>query len=546
MVERWVRTQDTYYRRDAKRVYYLSLEYLMGRTLGNDHFADKVAIQLNDTHPALAIPELMRILVDLEGLGWAEAWEITRATFGYTNHTVLPEALERWPVRLVARMLPRHLEIVYEINRRFLDDVRRRFGPDDSRARRMSLVDEDGDQRVRMASLAIVGSHSVNGVAELHTEILKRDVFRDFHEMWPERFNNKTNGITQRRWLLKCNEPLARLITEAIGPAWITDLEALRELTARATDSALAAAWRKAKRENKLRLAATITAQYERRGTAITVNPDSLFDVQVKRIHEYKRQLLNVLHVITLYNRLRDGRPETLPRTVIFGGKAAPAYTMAKLIIRLVNGVADTVNADPATRDRLAVAFLADYRVSLAEQIVPGAELSEQISLAGTEASGTGNMKLGLNGALTIGTLDGANVEIRDEVGDDNIFIFGLTAAEVEARRPHYAPADVYRSDPELARVLDMIGGGAFSPGEPDLFRPIVDSLLAGGDRYFLLADYAAYVAAQDRVARTYRDPAEWTRRSILNVAHMGKFSSDRTIRQYAEEIWRAAPMKVE
>jgi starch phosphorylase len=505
-----------------------------------------VAIQLNDTHPALAIPELMRILVDVEGIAWDDAWEITRATFGYTNHTVLPEALERWPVRLVARMLPRHLEIVYEINRRFLDVVRGRFGPDDARARRMSLVDEDGEPRVRMASLAIVGSHSVNGVAELHTEILKRDVFRDFHEMWPERFNNKTNGITQRRWLLKCNEPLARLITEVVGPGWVTDLEELERLTARAADSGLATAWRKAKRENKLRLAAMIAAQYERRGTAITVNPDSLFDVQVKRIHEYKRQLLNVLHVVTLYNRLRDGRPETLPRTVIFRGKAAPAYTMAKLIIRLINGVADTVNADPATRDRLAVAFVADYRVSLAEQIVPGAELSEQISLAGTEASGTGNMKLSLNGALTIGTLDGANVEIRDEVGDDNIFIFGLTAPEVEARRPHYAPADVYRSDPELARVLDMIGDGAFSPGEPDLFRPIVDSLLAGGDRYFLLADYAAYVAAQDRVARTYRDEAEWTRRSVLNVAHMGKFSSDRTIRQYAEEIWRTTPMKVE
>ena len=511
-----------------------------------DHFADKVAIQLNDTHPALAIPELMRILVDLEGLGWDDAWEITRATFGYTNHTVLPEALERWPVRLVGRMLPRHLEIVYEINRRFLDDVRGRFGPDDARARRMSLVDEDGEPRVRMASLAIVGSHSVNGVAELHTEILKRDVFRDFHEMWPERFNNKTNGITQRRWLLKSNAPLARLITEAIGPAWVTDLEELRKLAARATDSALAGVWRKAKRENKLRLAAAITVQYERRGTPITVNPDSLFDVQVKRIHEYKRQLLNVLHVITLYCRIRDGRPDILPRTVIFGGKAAPGYAMAKLIIRLINAVGDTVNADPAMRDRLAVAFLADYRVSLAEQIVPGAELSEQISLAGTEASGTGNMKLGLNGALTIGTLDGANVEIRDEVGDDNIFIFGLTAPEVEARRPHYAPGDVYRSDPELARVLDMIGGGAFSPGEPDLFRPIVDSLLFAGDRYFLLADYAAYLAAQDRVARTYRDETEWTRRSILNVAHMGKFSSDRTIRQYAEEVWRVSPMKVE
>jgi starch phosphorylase len=512
-----------------------------------DHFADKVGIQLNDTHPALAVPELMRVLVDLEGLAWDEAWEITRATFGYTNHTVLPEALERWPVSLVGRMLPRHLEIIYEINRRFLDEVGRRFGPDDARARRMSLVDEDGERRVRMATLAIVGSHSVNGVAELHTEILKRDVFRDFHEMWPERFNNKTNGITPRRWLLKSNPPLARLITETIGAGWVTNLEDLRGLTAQASDAALGLAWRKAKRENKLRLAETIVRQYQHRGMALTVNPDSLFDVQVKRIHEYKRQLLNVLHVITLYNRIRDGQDSGIvPRTVIFGGKAAPSYAMAKLIIRLINGVADTVNADPAVRDRLTVAFLADYRVSLAEQIVPGADLSEQISTAGTEASGTGNMKFGLNGALTIGTMDGANVEMRREVGDDNIFIFGLTAAEVAARRPHYDPWEIYRNDPELARAVDMIGGGAFSPGEPELFRPIVDSLLTGGDHFFLLADYASYVACQERVATTYRDESAWTRKSILNVANMATFSSDRTIRQYADEIWRVSPVRVE
>ena len=512
-----------------------------------DRFAEKVAIQLNDTHPALAVPELMRILVDLEGLGWDEAWEITRATFGYTNHTVLPEALERWPVDLVGRMLPRHLEIVYEVNRRFLDEVARRFGPDDARACRMSLIDEDGGRRVRMATLAIVGSHSVNGVAELHTEILKRDVFRDFHEMWPERFNNKTNGITPRRWLLKSNPPLAGLISETIGTGWVTNLEELHGLAALATDSGLGAAWRKAKRENKLRLAETIVRQYEHRGIALTVNPDSLFDIQVKRIHEYKRQLLNVLHVITLYNRIRHGHDTgTLPRTVIFGGKAAPSYTMAKLIIRLINAVADTVNTDPAARDRLTVAFLADYRVSLAEQIVPAAELSEQISLAGTEASGTGNMKFGLNGALTIGTLDGANVEMRQEVGDDNIFIFGLTAPEVAARRPHYDPWDVYRNDPELARALDTIGGGVFSPGEPELFRPIVDSLLAGGDRFLLLADYASYVACQERVASTYRDEIAWTTKSILNVANMAKFSSDRTIRQYADEIWHVAPTRVE
>ena len=511
-----------------------------------DQFAGKVAIQLNDTHPALAVPELTRLLVDVEGLPWDEAWEITRATFGYTNHTVLPEALERWPVRLVEEMLPRHLEIIYEINRRFLDEVGRRFGGDDGYVRRMSLIDEDGGRRVRMANLAIVGSHSVNGVAELHTEILKRDVFRDFHEMWPERFNNKTNGITPRRWLLKSNPALAGLITETIGPGWVTDLEEIRRLAGHSSDPALGAAWRKAKRENKLRLAETIVRQYQRRGTTITVNPDSIFDVQVKRIHEYKRQLLNVLHVITLYNRIRRGDTGRVPRTVIFGGKAAPSYTMAKLIIRLINAVADTVNADPAVRDRLTVAFMADYRVSLAEQIMPGAELSEQLSTAGTEASGTGNMKLGLNGALTIGTLDGANVEIRDEVGEENIFIFGLTAAEVAARRPHYDPGVIYRSDPELALVLDMVAGGAFSPGETELFRPIVDSLLAGGDPFFLLADYAAYVAAQDRVAATYRDESLWTAKSILNVAGMARFSSDRTIRQYADEIWGVSPVRVE
>ena len=512
-----------------------------------DRFAEKVAIQLNDTHPALAVPELMRILMDLEGLGWDEAWAVTRATFGYTNHTVLPEALERWPVDLVGRMLPRHLEIVYEVNRRLLDEVARRFGPDDARARRMSLIDEDGGRRVRMAALAIAGSHSVNGVAELHTQILEGEVFRDFHEMWPERFNNKTNGITPRRWLLKSNPSLAGLISETIGPGWVTNLDELRGLAPLAADSALAAAWRKAKRENKLRLAGTIVRQYEHRGITLTINPDSLFDIQVKRIHEYKRQLLNVLHVITLYNRIKDGPDaDILPRTVIFGGKAAPSYTMAKLVIRLINAVAETVNADPAARDRLTVVFLADYRVSLAEQIVPAAELSEQISLAGTEASGTGNMKFGLNGALTIGTLDGANVEMRREVGEDNIFIFGLTAPEVAARRPHHDPWSLYRSDPELARVLDMIGGGAFSPGEPDLFRPIFDSLLGGGDHYLLLADYASYVACQARVASTYRDEAAWTAKSILNVANMAAFSSDRTIRQYADEIWHVVPTRVE
>ena len=510
-----------------------------------DRFAEKVAIQLNDTHPALAIPELMRLFVDVERLGWDEAWDLTTRTFGYTNHTVLPEALEHWPVGLMEHMLPRHLAIVYEINARFLAGVRRRFGADDARARRMSLIDEEGERRVRMAHLAIVGSHSVNGVAALHTEILKAEVFRDFHELWPEKFNNKTNGITQRRWLLKSNPALAELIAGRIGSGWITRLEELERLVPLADDPDFGAAWRTVKRGNKLRLADTIREQYRRRGAPIEVEVDSLFDVQVKRVHEYKRQLLNVLHVVTLYNRLKDGRgADVLPRTVVFSGKAAPGYAMAKLVIRLVNGVADVVNRDADARGRLAVAFLADYRVSLAEDIIPGAELSEQISTAGTEASGTGNMKLALNGALTIGTMDGANVEMREEVGDDNIFIFGLTASEVAALRPRYDPREPYRANAELARALDMIRDGTFGGGDPGLFRPLIDSLLAGGDRYFVLADYASYVEAQERVSRTYRDTVAWTRMSILNVARMGKFSSDRTIRQYADEIWGVVPVR--
>ena len=512
-----------------------------------DRFADKVAIQLNDTHPALAIPELMRLLVDREELPWDEAWDITTRSFGYTNHTVMSEALERWPVSLLGALLPRHLEIIYEINTRFLDLVRARLGADDARCRRMSLIEEDGEPRVRMAHLAIVGSHAVNGVAALHTEILTTRVFRDFHELWPDRFSNKTNGVTPRRWLFKSNPDLSRIISGAIGTRWVTDLDELKRLAPLAGDAGVAEAWRLAKRQQKLELATIIERQYARRGIALRVNPDSLFDIQVKRIHEYKRQLLNLLHVITLYNRIGD-RPhgDFVPRTVIFGGKAAPGYEMAKLIIRLINAVADVVNTDGAVGDLLRVVFIADYRVSLAEQIIPAAELSEQISTAGTEASGTSNMKLALNGALTIGTMDGATIEIRQEVGDDNIFIFGMTADQVEALRPRYDPWAFYRSNPELARVLDMIRTGAFSPGDPARFAPIVDALLAGGDRYFLLADYASYVESQDRVARSYRDQAGWTRKSILNTAGMGKFSSDRTIRQYAEEIWGIKPVPVE
>jgi starch phosphorylase len=508
-----------------------------------DRFAEKTAIQLNDTHPALAVPELMRLLVDLEGLTWDAAWELTTQTFGYTNHTVMPEALERWPVSLVSELLPRHLQIVYEINERFLSTVRQRFGADDERSRRMSLIEHGSGDRVRMAHLAIVGSHAVNGVAELHTEILKVDLFRDFHELWPERIANKTNGITPRRWLLKSNPELSSLITEALGDGWPAALSRLAELESHVDDDAFGASWRDVKRRHKERLAEIARVQYERRALDLRVDPESLFDVQVKRIHEYKRQLLNVLHVITLYNRIRDGAPGPLvPRTVIFGGKAAPGYHAAKLIIRLINGVGEVVNGDPAAGGLLKVVFLADYRVSLAEHIFPASELSEQISTAGTEASGTGNMKFALNGALTIGTLDGANVEIRREVGPENIFIFGLTADEVAAVAPQHDPWRIYREDDELRRALDMIRDGAFSRGDRELFAPLVRSLLDDGDRYLLLADYAAYVDCQRRVAETYLDPVAWTRKSILNVAGMGYFSSDRTIREYADEIWHVVP----
>ena len=508
-----------------------------------DRFAEKTAIQLNDTHPALAVPELMRLLVDLEGLTWDAAWELTTHTFGYTNHTVMPEALERWPVSLVSELLPRHLQIVYEINERFLHKVGQRFGADDERARRMSLIEHDSGDRVRMAHLAIVGSHAVNGVAELHTQILKVDLFRDFHELWPERIANKTNGITPRRWLLKSNPELSSLITEALGDGWPAALSRLAELEAHVDDEGFGAAWRDVKRRHKERLAETARVQYDRRGLELRVDPDSLFDVQVKRIHEYKRQLLNVLHVITLYNRITDGAPGPLvPRTVIFGGKAAPGYHAAKLIIRLINGVGEVVNGDPAVGELLKVVFLADYRVSLAEHIFPASELSEQISTAGTEASGTGNMKFALNGALTIGTLDGANVEIRREVGPENIFIFGLTADEVAAVAPQHDPWRIYREDDELRRALDMIRDGAFSRGDRELYAPLVRSLLDDGDRYLLLADYASYIDCQRRVAETYLEPVAWTRKSILNVAGMGYFSSDRTIREYADEIWHVAP----
>ncbi len=505
-------------------------------------FTDEVAIQLNDTHPAIGIPELMRLLVDREGLPWNTAWEITCRTFAYTNHTVLPEALEKWPVDLFARVLPRHLQIVYRINHDFMDEVAQRFPGDVDRLRRMSIIEEGQDKKIRMANLAIVGSHSVNGVSALHSQIIRDDLFRDFHDMWPERFNNKTNGITQRRWLLTSNPTLSRLICDRTGEGWITNLDELRKLEPLAEDGAFRAEWLAVKRANKERMAAYILKH-----NSLVVDPDSLFDVQVKRIHEYKRQLLNVLHVIFHYNRIREN-PEVkvVPRTVIFGGKAAPGYHMAKLIIRLINGVAEVVNNDPATQGKLRVLFLANYSVSLAEKLMPAADLSEQISTAGTEASGTGNMKFSLNGALTIGTLDGANVEIREEVGRDNIFIFGLTTEEVETtRRDGYDPWHYSDSDEELRRVLDMISSGAFSPDDPARFRPITEALLQQGDTYRLLADFRPYVEAQAAVAELYRDREAWARMSILNVARIGKFSSDRTIMEYASEIWVTRPVPV-
>lgn len=504
---------------------------------------DKVAIQLNDTHPALAIPELMRVLIDLEGLEWEDAWNITSNTFAYTNHTILPEALEKWPIWFFEQILPRHLMIVYEINNRFLDDVRRKFPGDNDKLGRMSLIEENWERKVRMANLCIVASHSINGVAALHSEILKKDLFRDFFEMYPERFNNKTNGITQRRWLKKSNPLLSDIISKRIGDAWVTDLYELQKLIPLAEDPHFVASWQEVKRANKEKL-----ASYIARHNCINVDVNSLFDCQVKRIHEYKRQLLNVLHIITLYNRIKQN-PETdiVPRTFIFGGKAAPSYYIAKLIINLINAVGHIINNDPDVRDRLKVVFLANYSVSLAEKIFPAADLSEQVSTAGTEASGTGNMKFALNGSLTIGTLDGANIEMMEEIGRENMFIFGLETPEVNNLRARgYNPRDYYLRNPALKKVLDMISEGAFSPDNSDLFKPIVDSLLNQGDTYMLLADYESYIRCQDQVSELYRNRDAWARMSIVNTAGMGKFSSDRTIAEYAGEIWDVTTLAIE
>ncbi len=512
-----------------------------------DEFPDKVAIQLNDTHPAIAIAELMRIFVDEEDVPWEKAWELTRATVAYTNHTVLPEALEKWTAELLGKVLPRHLEIIYDINHQFLRDVRVRYPNNEELVQRVSLVEEPvpgiRPKSIRMANLAIVGSHRVNGVAALHTEIIRRELFRDFALMFPEKFENKTNGITQRRWLACCNPQLASLITEAIGDKWMTDLYEMEKLIPFADDPGFRQAWHRVKQEGKDILIEAVNQTWKQK---LHIDKHSIFDCQVKRIHEYKRQLLNLLHAITLYNRLRHNpNLDMVPRTIFFSGKAAPGYRQAKLIIRLINAAADVINNDVVTKDRLRVVFLPNYRVSLAEKIMPGAELSEQISTAGMEASGTGNMKFALNGALTIGTLDGANIEIAEEVGSDNIFIFGLTVEEIVKLKPHYSSWDYFHSDPELNEVLNMIGGGYFSPLDKELFHPILFSLLEGGDQYFVLADYRAYVECQERVAQAYLDQDQWTRKSILNAAKMGKFSSDRTIQEYARSIWRVSPVAV-
>ncbi len=507
-----------------------------------DLLPEKVAIQLNDTHPSIAIPELMRVLMDKHHLDWERAWDITVRTFAYTNHTLLPEALETWPVSRFETLLPRHLHIIYEINQRFLKDVMHRFPGDADLLRRMSIVDEQGGRRIRMAHLAIIGSHKVNGVSALHTHLMKTTIFADFERLFPGRIINITNGITPRRWLNQANPALAKLICSRIGKHWLSHLEELKQLVPLAEDAGFRAEFHAVKRANKEHLAGLIKQHLD-----IQLNIDSLFDVQVKRLHEYKRQLLNILRVVTLYNRMRaNPNADLVPRTFIFSGKAAPGYAMAKLVIKLINDVADVINNDPCLVDRLKVVFIPNYNVSTAMDIFPASELSQQISTAGMEASGTGNMKFALNGALTMGTLDGANVEIQEEVGPENIFIFGLTAAEAtQLRASGYKPLDYYHGNAELKQVMDMIGSGFFSPTEPELYQPIIRSLTTGGDHYLVLADYAAYMACDQAADTLYRDPQEWTRRAILNVAGTGKFSSDRSIREYAEKIWNIKPVEV-
>ncbi|XP_050753732.1 glycogen phosphorylase, liver form isoform X3 [Gymnogyps californianus] len=503
-----------------------------------DSFPDQVAIQLNDTHPAMAIPELMRIFVDIEKLPWNKAWDITKQTFAYTNHTVLPEALERWPVDLVEKLLPRHLQIIYEINQRHLDHIASLFPNDVDRLRRMSLIEEGGIKRINMAHLCIVGSHAVNGVAKIHSEIVKTQVFKDFAALEPEKFQNKTNGITPRRWLLLCNPGLAELIAEKIGEDYVRDLSQLTKLHEFVDDDLFIREVAKVKQENKVKFALYLEKEYK-----VKMNPSSMFDVHVKRIHEYKRQLMNCLHVITMYNRIRkDPAKLFVPRTVIIGGKAAPGYHMAKMIIKLINAVAQVVNNDPVVGSKLKVIFLENYRVSLAEKVIPATDLSEQISTAGTEASGTGNMKFMLNGALTIGTMDGANVEMAEEAGEENLFIFGMRVEDVtELDRKGYNAQEYYDRLPELKQAIDQIKSGFFSPEEPDLFKDVVN-MLFHHDRFKVFADYEAYVKCQEKVSELYLNAKAWTKMVIRNIAAAGKFSSDRTIKEYARDIWHVEP----
>ncbi|RZF31280.1 glycogen/starch/alpha-glucan phosphorylase [Paraburkholderia sp. UYCP14C] len=517
----------------------LCLLEIKGEPIG--HFPQLFNVQLNDTHPSIAVAELMRLLVDDRRVPWDEAWDITRRSLAYTNHTLLPEALETWGLPLMRNLLPRLLEIIYEINHRFLDEVRQRYPGDDARIARMSLIDERGDKLVRMAHLATVGSHAINGVAELHSGLLKQTMLRDFADMWPERFHNVTNGVTPRRFMLLCNPGLARLLDETVGAGWVTDLARLRKLEAYADDAAFQQRWRSVKQSNKAVLAGHIRAV-----TGIGVDIAALFDVQVKRIHEYKRQHLNALLIVTLYRRLlRDPHLALTPRCFVFGGKAAPGYAMAKLIIRLINGIAEVVNNDPVVNGRLKVVFYPDFNVKNAHFIYPAADLSEQISTAGKEASGTGNMKFMMNGALTIGTLDGANVEIREEVGDENFFLFGLSADEVErVKRAGYRPADYVKENRELREVLELIADGRFSRSDREMFRPLVDNLVHA-DPFLVLADYAAYVARQDEVSAAWQDTRRWSRMSILNTARSGKFSSDRAIGEYCDKIWKIRPMRI-
>ena len=506
-----------------------------------DALPDKVFIQLNDTHPTLVVPELMRILIDIEGLDWDKAWDLTRRSTGYTNHTILQEALEKWPVPMMERLLPRHLQIIYEINGRFLQEISSLYPGDIKKLQRMSLIDENGERYVRMANLCVVGTSSVNGVAELHTEILKKTLFKDFYELWPEKFHNVTNGITPRRWLLKANPSLSQLISESIGDSWITHLDDLKKLEKFSGDANFLAAMAKIKRSNKGQL-----ANWTKKNLGIELNPDAIFDVQVKRLHEYKRQLMLAIYIVMFYNRLLgDKSYDPVPRQFIFAAKAAPGYYMAKLIIRFIHGIAGVVNSNPKTRGKLSVAFLPDYRVSLAEKIMPASEVSEQISLAGMEASGTGNMKFMMNGALTVGTYDGANVEIHREVGDENMFLFGLRTEDVAKLRPTYVSKDWYAKDPEIKQALDMIKANVFSLLEPGLFEPILRSLLDYNDYYMLLADLRSYSEAQDRVDAAYRDAKKWNRMSLVNVARSGFFSSDRSVMEYARDIWHVGPVKL-